>query len=237
MSETMELVPVEKKRELSKGGSDIVELAEELVITNQEEYDFAVVVLDDARAFTKKVLEVMTPICDSTNKAHKAATTLRGDLSRPSTKAEGIVRGKISAWDLEQDRIERERIAEEKRKKDEDDRLIREEEERLLQEAVDLEDKGEPVIAEGLVDEAEELRTFREADPPATSSGGFPPVSRARGLSYRDNWKAVILTADLVPREYCSPDLVKLEKLAKENEGKAAPAGVIFKNERISTRR
>jgi len=223
------------KKILEKEGTEVVDLAEEFGVESAAEYAFGLELLDDIKAIDKKILEKVSPICDATNKAHKAATTLRTELRAPGLKAEKIVKDKLDAYDREQRRIqeEKDRAAEAERRAEEE--AIRKEQERLLEEAADLETRGEETIAEGLVDEAEELETYV---PPPVEFGGPPPEDLVpRGMDYRDNWKAVVLTPDLVPREYCSPDLVKLNKLAKETEGKGAPPGVIFKNERIRIRR
>jgi len=55
------------------------------------------------------------------------------------------------------------------------------------------------------------------------------------GTGLRDNWQPVIIDADSVPREYCSPDTAKIKEYLKTHkkdiiEGKAAIPGVRFEN-------
>jgi hypothetical protein len=55
-------------------------------------------------------------------------------------------------------------------------------------------------------------------------------VGTPQGQTVLENWQARVVNEDLVPREYCSPDLVKLGRYAKLMKSKAAVPGVVFED-------
>jgi hypothetical protein len=78
--------------------------------------------------------------------------------------------------------------------------------------------------AAGLPEQAAEVRNA----PVAPSVAQAAPVAKPVGQSNLENWQAEVTDADKVPREFCTPDLSKLNKYAKLMKGKASVPGVTF---------
>ena len=129
-------------------------------------------------------------------------------------EAEKLLKGLCSDYDREQARIARE----------EAERKAREEADRKLAEAEKLAEEGKEEEAEKVIEQA--AIEEKQVAPP-------PPPPKPKGITYVDNWKAVIVEPTLVPRQYCIPDQQALNKHAKANQGKIPIAGVEFVNERI----
>jgi hypothetical protein len=53
-------------------------------------------------------------------------------------------------------------------------------------------------------------------------------VETPQGQTIIANWQARVVNPDLVPREYCIPDQVKINKYAKLLKSKASMPGVEF---------
>jgi len=209
-------VPKEKQTELEKKAHALVTQAKSFTIDSPATYERAVKGIDAAKAFQAEVKAVWDPVCDAANKAHNAATAGRADQMAPFLEAEKILKGLCSDYDRAQAKIARE----------EAEKKAREEADRKLEEAAKLAAEGKGAEAEAMVEEAaiEETHVV------------VPETPKPQGLSYIDNWKAVIDDPQAVPREYCIPDQAALNKLAKANKGENAPAGVKFVNDRITRR-
>jgi len=53
-------------------------------------------------------------------------------------------------------------------------------------------------------------------------------VDKTEGIGLREDWKARVVDASLVPKEYCMPDMIKLGKIAKAMKDQAKVPGVEF---------
>ena len=56
-------------------------------------------------------------------------------------------------------------------------------------------------------------------------------LPQAEGVSYKSTWKFAITNPDIVPREYCSPDLKKIREVVQLQKGATNIPGVLVKEE------
>ncbi len=227
----MEVEKTEQDR-LTENGASGLARAMDVVITLPGEYEDGIEYLDLAKAFQREVKKVWDPVCDASNRAHKAATAGRKEQLAPFAEAERIIKNKLNRYDLNQQRLKRE--AEEKIRSDraEADRKAREEADKKLEEAEALEAEGKTEEAEAVVEEAAREEKKVEAIPISTVETTTPD-----GILYQDKWEAEVLDEQQVPRRFCISDMKKLNQCAKDWEGKNAPAGVRFVNNRTIIRR
>lgn len=62
-------------------------------------------------------------------------------------------------------------------------------------------------------------------------------VQVSQGQTMIELWQGRVVDPDLVPRELCSPDPVKIGKKAKMLKGKASDPGIIYEDVGSSRRR
>jgi len=216
----VETTPVEEK------ALSIVDQAKAVRVTDAQTYTAAGSLWKSIGEMIKEVKDTFDPICDAAHKAHKAAVEKRAKYLDPLTAAQKSVKGLMSAWDAEQERIRREeqaRIEAELRKQ---------EEERRLQEAIEAE---AAMKAQGATKEEVAEETAAILETPVTVAPVVIPKSVPKmqgGPVYRTIWKARIINERLIPREYLVPDMVKINGLVRSLKGAANIPGVQAYEER-----
>jgi len=148
--------------------------AEALELVDQVALELAAALLHDVKALRTEIAESCDPVIKAAHAAHKAAVSQRNQLEAPLVEAERILKRKVGAYTLAQERIAREAAAIEEATR-------REAERKAAEEARELEAMGEPEMADAVRETAEEA-------PPAQA----PPPPRAAGISSRDVWKAEV---------------------------------------------
>ena len=111
----------------------IIDQSRAVKVTDAETYTVAGSLWKAIGDMIKEVKDTFDPICDAAHKAHKAAVEKRAKYLDPLANAQKNVKGLMSNYDAEQERIrraEQARIEVEMRKK---------EEERRIQEAIEVE--------------------------------------------------------------------------------------------------
>lgn len=137
-------------------------------------------------------------------------------------QAKGVLSRAIMSYSEEQ---EKKRLAlQEKLQREAEDRA-RKEQERLQARAEKAEDKGQADKAEALLEQAAEV----VPDPVPV----VLEMPKPKGLAYRDNWKAVVVDVDQVPREYMIPDQKALDKIMQATKGTIKIPGIKAVNEKI----
>jgi hypothetical protein len=187
-------------------------------INTAEEYREA----DQARrALNKAIKDGVNVLEDTKKKAHavwKAFTTSQSDIKFDKSGEAEVARiGRLtSAYDREQERKrqEKQREAEAKAKK--------EAEERALKEAAELEAAGDKEAAEAVI-------SAPVTPPPVELPSTTPDLDNTH---YRDNWKVKSIDENKLPREYMTPDSVKINKIVKAMKGDTAIPGVTVWNDR-----
>jgi len=216
----VETTPVEEK------ALSIVDQAKAVKIVDNQSYVAAGGVWKAIGDMIREVKDTFDPICDAAHKAHKQAVEKRAKYLDPLTSAQRSVKGLMSAYDAELERIRREEQA----------RLEaiarKEEEERRLQEAIDAEAalKDQGATKEEVAEETAAILETPVTVAPVVIPKAVPKMQG--GPVYRTVWKAKIINERLIPREYLVPDMVKINGVVRSLKGAANIPGVQAYEER-----
>jgi hypothetical protein len=194
---------------LQKESTGLVLKAQEVTeITTSVHYENAVHIGKALRAMNKGILEFWKPLVEAAHRSHKALCVRRDEMTKPVDSAIAAVDAKIGSYlyKQEQERLQREREAQEAAHKAEQDRLLRE--------AQSLSELGRHEESEAVLDEAVNV-----APPPVILASSVPKVS---GVAQRTVWKWRVKDASQVKREYLMPDETKINQLVRALKGSAA---------------
>ena len=141
----------------------------------------------------KEVKETFDPIVDAAFKAHKKACEQRSKYFDPLDKARKSVKGLMSDYDAEQERI---RLAEQRRL---EEIAQKEEEERRLLEAIEAEEqaKANGLTSQEAAQEAEAVLQEPVYTPPVV----LPKINfvpKVSGISFREIWSAEVVDIRLL---------------------------------------
>jgi hypothetical protein len=209
--------------EVAKLVPAVVSQADQIDVVDAEDYEMACSFLTLIATRKKQVGETFDPIVQKAHSAWQEAIAQRRKFLDPLEKAEVNVKGKVSFWRIDQERIRRE---EEHRlaaiaKKEADDRAIAE--------AEALEANGEPELAAMVLQEA------AEAPPPVVVA--MSNVPKQDGIAKKTTWKFRIVNAALIPRELMSPDEVKIGAIVRTQKNLTKIPGVqAYPEESVSVR-
>ena len=198
--------------EVENKALSIVDQAKAVKVVDAGSYTVAGLLWKSIGDMIKEVKDTFDPICDATNKAHKAATEKRGKYLDPLTAAYKSVKGIMSVWDDEQTRLRKieqarldaiQKAIEEKARQDEIDRLKAEakvEEDRLMEAALAAEAAGDKQAADALAAAAvtvtEEVRQEAAeilAAPIQTAPVVLPKTTpKVAGIVYTTRWSASV---------------------------------------------
>lgn len=121
-----ELLAPADKAEIEQQTSALVEYANALVVDSEVKYTEAAHFSVECARTVKGIKERLDPICEATDKAHKAATKLRGDLLAVPMMARSLVDQKVTAWHHQQAELRaaaERKLREEQQKKADEERL------------------------------------------------------------------------------------------------------------------
>ena len=208
----------------------IKEKAEGLIIATDDDNISAANFLMTIKEMIKKVKEKFAPAKDNAWKAHKAITALESEILMPLEKAELNLKGKMVAFEREAEK-ERRRLQD---IQDAKARQVEAEAQKAAEQAAKLADKGKDEKAEVKTQVAETLQV--KADE-IRQTVIVSPMTRNAGISYKDNWTAIVKDIALVPREYLVPNMTALNGLAKATKGTVSIPGVEFVNNRTVSSR
>lgn len=209
--------------EVEKFVPQIVSQAQQLIVTSAEEYEYACTFLQFVAGRKKQVEEVFDPIVTKAYAAHKEAVAQKKKFMDPLVAAESAVKGKVSMFRMEQERIRR---AEEQRLADE---AKKEADDRALAEAAELEANGEKELADMVLQNA--------AEAPAPVVVLESPVPRQEGIAKRKNWRYEVIDESKVPREYMIPSDVKIGAVVRSQKGLTKIPGVrVWSEDTVSVR-
>lgn len=217
----VETEPVEEK------ALSIVDQAKAVKVTDASTYTAAGTLWKAIGDMIKEVKDTFDPICDAAHRAHKQAVEKRAKYLDPLAAAQKSIKGLMSAYDAEQERIRREeqaRLEAEARKK---------EEERRLQEAIEAE---EALRAQGATKEEVAQETAAILETPVIFAPIVIPKTTPKlqgGPVYRTIWKARIVTESLIPRQYMVPDMVKINGVVRSLKAQHGIPGVEAYEERV----
>ena len=222
---------------LESHGRELVQQAQAMAITDAASYGDAVGFARLVKAYLAEVDAFMGPICEQAHAAWKTAVGRRDGLKRFALDAERVIKGALTAWTQEQERLrreaeetarrERERLEGEERERvaAEQRRLQAEAEERRLLEALAAEQRGDVQAAAKLLD-APVVTPPVAPRPVFAPPAAVAPAPKAEGVWYREEWDFEVVEPGRVPREYLRVDEVALRAVVKALRGKAQIPGV-----------
>jgi hypothetical protein len=185
--------------DLEQRALTLPETARTIAIVTALDYERAGEFLLTVKDLRKEIQQTFDPLIQKAHDAHKAIITERKRHEEPLIQAEGMVKPLMVAWDREQSRIreEKERLLREEARK--------QEEERRLQQAIEAELEGNKEEAEAIISEPVYV-------PPVILPKSTPKVV---GISTKTNWKFRITDMAKIPREYLTPDEVKIGQMVR----------------------
>ena len=207
---------------IEKNTKYLTEEAKAIVISTQDHYEKANEFLRAVKGLQKEIHATFDPIVSAAHKTHQEATSKRKEHLDPAISAERVVKGKMIAYD---DKMEAIRRAEQRRI----DAKAREEEERKRKQ---LEKRAEEWAAKGKEAKAEELQEQAE-EVEVVAPVVAPKVEKIKGVSFKENWSAIVVDETKVPREYLQVNTMALNRIAKATRGSIKIAGVEWKMEKI----
>jgi hypothetical protein len=189
----------------------LLSLATALTISDAKSYEFACELAKGISGLRTSIVDEFAEEKDRRYKAHRAVCDLEKRYLDGVVEPDKIVRGKISSWNEEQDKLQREqeRLAREKAEE--------EAEERRLQEAIKAEAQGRPDVAQKILDApaAPVAITLPRTETPKVS-----------GLAMVTNWYFKVEDPKLVPDEYKTIDESKIRKVVQALKENATIPGV-----------
>jgi len=177
----------------------------------------------------KLVDEVCDPVIEAAHRAHKAALEQKKELYAPLEKAKRIVDAKQLEWY----RKEQERLAEERRKAEEEAR--RKAEEEALRRAEELQKYGLGSMADAALEEVEVI-VDRVPLKPESAGGEY----------VRETWKAEVVdlyalvcavAEKRVPLNWIEANMTAINAFARSSDGSVVVPGVRFVKEQTLVRR
>lgn len=201
----------------------VVSQANQITVTDADDYEIACSFLTLIATRKKQVGETFDPIVQKAHETHKESIAQRDKFLGPLNLAEMDVKNKVTNWRLEEDRKRR---AEENRLAAQ---LKKEADDRAAAEAALLEASGEKELAEMVRQEA------AEAPPPVVVVA--PTVPKQDGITKRVNWRFEVTDESKVPRELMEPSDVKIGAVVRSQKGLANIPGVrVWSEESVSVR-
>jgi hypothetical protein len=210
----------EQEKALGREVTDIEKQADALRITDGAGFEQAADFLKRIKSTIKRVDEYWEPLRVPAYEAYKAVTDHKKAMTDPLKNSEAILKKKMSAYQVEQERIRRE---EEERIR----RLAQEEMERKLAEAEKAEEAGNEFEKEFAMVQAEILentaRTATVALPKATASG----------IAQKKGWEIKNIDLSKLPCEFAGvvirpADEKAIMQLIKATKGQVKIPGVEY---------
>lgn len=223
---------VEQEKELKEQALTIVQRATLVKITDQASYDDASkLLLEEIVPFRKRWQEYWSPVKASAWNAYKAIMGKISEMDEPAERAERAVKAEIKRWDEAQDKI-------------------RQEAQRRAQEEAEKEAAEERLRAAIVAEEAgasdAEVKAIVDSPIAVVADPVAPTYERARGLSKREHWIAVVTNFyDLVKAAskdksllpYLQVNQSALNKRASADKSTLNIPGVIAKDDAIISAR
>lgn len=199
-------------------------------ITTPEECQAAVDMTREIKAKAKRLEDLRLSMTRPLDETKKAIMDFFRAPAETLAKAEAALKGSITTFQQEQQRLaaeaekERQRLQEIERQRLEKER---QEAEALLAQAEEAAATGDSAKAEQL--EAQAMATQQAAGPISVPVVAAP--EKPRGASIRKVWKCRVVNAKLVPPEFTIPNEKALDAYAKSMKENASLPGCEFYSE------
>jgi len=214
----------------------MLETAQALVIKTEKDYHIQAENLSIIKGFSKDLENKRKTITGPMDQAKKAVMDLFRPASEALKKAENVTKKALAEYAAVQEAKRREeaRKAAEKARREEAAQKAKLEEKarREAEKAEKLRSEGKEARAELAEEKAADMvakaeTVYVEPKPVAVE------VPKAKGVSYREVWRAEVLRPSDVPREFLMVDEKKLAGYAKAMKSEARVAGVHFYPEKV----
>ena len=178
------------------------------------------------KTIRKKIDEMFDSGIKKAFEAHRAAVAVKKRFTDRIDDADSSIGEAVKRYNDEQ---ERKRI-EEQRKLDAEAKRKEDEERKRIEKKIEAAKKaGNEEKVEALTEQKDQVFV-----PPPIAIQRIPEV---KGLSFREDWKAVVEDKSKVPEEYKIVDVSMLNKFAKATKGAISVPGVRFFSEKIPVQR
>ncbi len=212
-----------KIEDVEKKATELATQVAGIAITNQAEYETAAEFLKRIKGQQTEISETFDPIIKKAHETHQESLAQKNKYFVPLKEAESKIKKLMVDYT---DAQELKAKVEQKRLQD-----IADAEAKRQQKILD--EKIARAEASGKIEKVEELIEKKENVAPIIVPIIAPQINTPSGISYKDNWKAIVTDANLVPREWCVPDEKALNAFAKSTKGSKQVPGVEFKCEKI----
>lgn len=195
------------EKEIESNAKALIARVKSFHVETAAQYEEAATLLLDVKRYVKSVHEAFDSIVEAAHKVHKEAIAKRKRYLDPAEKAEMIIKHEMLRWDVEQERIRRER----------ESMLQAEAKKRAEEEALNAAIQAE---AEGDIEAAEEILSEPVVAPIVMIQTETPKVA---GVSHRTEWDFRIVSITHIKDQYKIPDEKKIRSvvkaLGKQSEG------------------
>ncbi len=201
-------------------------LARDLVVVDQAGLDEAARILKDVKAGRERVEEAFAEPVKRAFLAHRSILELKKAILAVADEVDVVLRPKVARFLDERD--------EARRQKEREAQLAKERAEKVKDQAVD---KASELIEQGHAGAAASVinRAVAKADTlRSEAEAAIPERVATAGVSVQTIWKSEVVEPDLVPRKYCKPDQVYIDKLVRNLQGRIEIPGVRIWSEKIA---
>ncbi len=208
------LTPIQNSEKLQTRSESILEYCKAIEIHDDHDFAMADLKCVECKNMMKSIKAHHDPICEATNKAHKVSTQARKNLYQMPDMASKIIATKMANYKQKRDaeKAEEQRLLDEKAKA--------EHQAACEKEALVMEEKGQPEVAEA-------IRLMKE-DAPVTQLVTQPTLMCK--TSFKKDWKiSNEPKVSEVPAEYLIVDEAALMRTIRAKKGVIQITGVEFK--------
>lgn len=201
--------------------------ARELVVDSHEAFTAAGAFLVEIRARRVAIAEAFKPSITAAHEAHKKILALCKQADQPAEQAEREIKAKLSAYQLEQDRLRREAEERARRERERQEAEARAEHERQQREAREAAERRQLAEAEAAMDGGDLARAEQLLETPVATPLVAPPAPivpepvaapeapKAAGVSIRTRWAYRIVEELRIDRRYLMADEKKIGQLVR----------------------
>jgi hypothetical protein len=194
----------------SKQALTVYDQAKAITVIDNESMTFADEMIKNIRLVRKEIEAVFSPIIKKAWEAHKEAKNQQSKAEAPLIAAEEWLRPQVKKYLSDQETI---RLLEENRLRLEAQKA---EEERRIAEAAQAEAEGRQEDAEAILD----------TPAPIVMPTVEKTVPKADMRLYRKVWKFRVINPDIIPKEYLTPDLIKIGGIVRALKGQCKISGI-----------
>ena len=210
---------------VSRKSTELTEQAQLIEVVDQKTQEMASEVLLAIAGMRKEIADTFKPMKDAAYKAHKTICDQERALDNPLLDAERTLKNRIGGFVQEQQRLaraaeEEQRRAERERAEEEARRVA---EEQALDQAIDLEARGNTEAAEAVLQNPAPVAPRYVAPAPIA-----PAVAQVKGVTTRMEWDFKIVDIAKIPREYLMVNEIAIRNLGKNTKGRINIPGVEF---------